>query len=242
MEGPGIYLIKESLQFLMNKTILKVSGNTKENKEILIGKKVVDIKSHGKRLIFEFEKIYLIIHFLMYGSLRINDKRDRKSERLSLKFDDNEINFYNTSIKIVEKNKFSFSDDNDIMSRNFNKEKAKEKIKNSNRLITDLLLDQEIFAGVGNIIKNEALFRAKIHPLSIGNKIYDKAIEKLIEELISFSYEFYLSRKFKEPIKNKLKIYGKKFCSNSSEKVKIKYLGETKRKTYFCESCQILYM
>ncbi len=242
MEGPGVYLIKESLQFLKDKTILKVSGNTKENKEILIGKKVVDIKSHGKRLIFEFEKSYLIIHFLMYGSLRINEKRDRKSERLSLKFDDNEINFYNTSIKIVEKDKFSFSDDNDIMSRNFNKEKAKERIKNSNRLITDLLLDQEIFAGVGNIIKNEALFRAKIHPLSIGNKIYDKAIEKLIEEVISFSYEFYLSRKFKEPIKNKLKIYGKKFCPNSSEKVKIKYLGETKRKTYFCESCQILYM
>jgi hypothetical protein len=33
-------------------------------------------------------------------------------------------------------------------------------------LVCDALLDQNVFAGVGNIIKNEVLFRIRVHPLS----------------------------------------------------------------------------
>lgn len=33
-----------------------------------------------------------------------------------------------------------------------------------------LLLEKEIFAGVGNIIKNEMLYRARVHPESIVGK------------------------------------------------------------------------
>ncbi|MBC7195085.1 MAG: hypothetical protein H5U37_05460, partial [Caldisericia bacterium] len=121
------------MEFLKNKKVLNVKGNTKENKEVLIGEKVLDVKSHGKKLIFEFENFYLLIHFLMYGSFRINEKREGKIERLSLVFNRDTINFYNTSIKILEKDKIIFSDENDVMSKNFNKERAKEKIKNSKR-------------------------------------------------------------------------------------------------------------
>ncbi|MER3465444.1 MAG: endonuclease, partial [Chitinophagaceae bacterium] len=33
-------------------------------------------------------------------------------------------------------------------------------------MVNDALLDQEIFSGVGNIIKNEVLYRIEVHPLS----------------------------------------------------------------------------
>ena len=33
-------------------------------------------------------------------------------------------------------------------------------------LVCDALLDQDLFAGVGNIIKNEVLFRTRVHPES----------------------------------------------------------------------------
>lgn len=242
MEGPGVFLIKEKLSFLKGEAPIEVKGNTKENKEILIGKKIVDIKSLGKNLIFEFDDFYLLIHFLMYGSLRINEKRENKIERLSIKFKDTEINFYNTSLKITKKEDFYFDPTIDIMNESFDRLKAKKILKNSNELITDILLDQRKFAGVGNIIKNEALFRAKIHPLSISNKIDEIYIDNLIDKVISFSYEFYLVRKFNKSLKNHLLIYSKKFCPNDNEMVKIKYLGKTKRKTYFCESCQKLFI
>ena len=45
--------------------------------------------------------------------------------------------------------------------------KAKKKLKEQpHTMICDALLDQHIFAGVGNIIKNEVCYRIKIHPES----------------------------------------------------------------------------
>jgi endonuclease VIII len=35
------------------------------------------------------------------------------------------------------------------------------------RMICDVLMDQEIFAGLGNIIKNEVLFNVHLHPEAI---------------------------------------------------------------------------
>lgn len=243
MEGPGVYLIKEKLSFLRDKKVVDVRGNTKENKKVLLGKIVKDVKSLGKRLIFEFDDFYLIIHFLMYGSYRLNESRDGKIERLSMVFDDGSIlNIYNASIKIVDKGLFKYDESTDVMSKRFNKYRALKEIEKSERLICDVLLDQEIFSGVGNIIKNEALFRARIHPLSISKKIERLYALNLINEVLSFSKEFYNSRKNNERLKNKLLIYGKRICPSCNERIKIKYLGITKRRTYFCDKCQKLFI
>ena len=51
------------------------------------------------------------------------------------------------------------------MNENWNAAKARKKLKAIPKtLVCDALLDQTIFAGVGNIIKNEVLFRIKVHP------------------------------------------------------------------------------
>jgi endonuclease-8 len=43
--------------------------------------------------------------------------------------------------------------------------KARKKLKAIPKtMICDALLDQQIFSGVGNIIKNEVLYRVKLHP------------------------------------------------------------------------------
>lgn len=233
-----MYLIRERLSFLKGKRVIEATGNTREDKSRLVGKEILDVKSLGKRLVIEFDDFYLVIHFLMYGSLRINEKAKDKKERLSLKFSDCVVNFYNTSLKIVEKSAFSMDDGIDIMSENFDSCRAKNAIRSYNGFICDLLLDQKVFAGVGNIIKNEALFRARIHPLSISKNIDEEYVERLIMEVIKFAREFYLSRKKGESLKPKLLIYGKKNCPACSGKVKIKYLGKTNRRTYFCEACQ----
>lgn len=241
MEGPGVFLIAEKLKFLKGKNPLEVKGNSRESKEVILGKKILDVKSHGKNLIFEFDSFYLIIHFLIYGSIRINSVKEGKKERLSIRFNDTLINFYNTSVKILNKRDFKIDPTIDVMKRNFDKNKAKEKIINSDEFICDILLDQKIFAGVGNIIKNEALFRAKIHPLSIGKKIKEENIERLVKEVLSFSRLFYITRKSNKRLKDYLLIYGKKLCPICNEKVNLKYIAKTKRKTYFCMSCQFLY-
>lgn len=50
-------------------------------------------------------------------------------------------------------------------------ERAWERIHESRRPIGDLLLDQSVVAGAGNIYRNEALFLAGIHPLRAGRTL-----------------------------------------------------------------------
>ncbi|MEM2115436.1 MAG: DNA-formamidopyrimidine glycosylase family protein [Candidatus Woesearchaeota archaeon] len=238
MEGPGVFLIREKLSFLKGKKIIAVGGNTKQNKTLLIGKTVKDVKSIGKRLIFEFDDVYLIIHFLMYGSYSINERIEHKKERLSLKFENYELDFYNCSVKIVKA--LNLDETVDVMSEKFDVFKAKEKIKSYDGLITDILLDQSVFAGVGNIIKNEALFRAKVHPLKLAKDLSEEEIDKLIDETLKFSRIFYECRKRGIMLKRELKIYGKKICSECGEEIIVKKLGESNRRTYYCNNCQKL--
>jgi endonuclease-8 len=57
--------------------------------------------------------------------------------------------------------------------------------------ICDILLNQSVFAGVGNIIKNEALFNGKVHPLSIAGKIPKTKLETIARAAREFSMLFY---------------------------------------------------
>src|SRR5512142_1039798 len=57
-------------------------------------------------------------------------------------------------------------------------------------LLCDALLDQEIFAGVGNIIKNEVLFRIRVHPLSTVGALPGTKLRELVREARRYSLDF----------------------------------------------------
>ena len=53
----------------------------------------------------------------------------------------------------------------DVCSSSFSSSRAEEVLRSQGgRMLCDLLLDQHLLPGVGNIIKNEALFDSGLHP------------------------------------------------------------------------------
>jgi endonuclease VIII len=160
MEGPSLVILREEAKSFIGKKIIKVGGNTKTEKERLLNQKIVDLKSWGKHFLICLDGFMVRIHFLMYGSYRINDQKE--NPRLSLKFKNGEFNFYNCSVKFIEGDFYSQYDEKlDVMSDKWNEKKAITALKKLKKksLVCDALLNQNIFAGVGNIIKNEALWR-----------------------------------------------------------------------------------
>ena len=71
------------------------------------------------------------------------------------------------------------------------------KIRNKDKLIADVLLDQKIFAGVGNYVRADALFLSSISPFrKIKDLINDdKEIEKLLLNLYRVMYKSYSVQK-----------------------------------------------
>lgn len=249
MEGPSLYLAAEWLTPFIGKIILGVDGNTKIGKERLDGKTILDIFSWGKHLVFQFDDFALRVHFLLYGSFEATLKdqkitgeypKKRIMPRLKLSFKEGLIIFYSCSLKYLEtshaRNLYDFSID--IMSPKWDSKKALIALKNhQEEEIGDVLLDQTIFSGVGNIIKNEVLFLVKRKPVTLVKEMSNSFLQKIIKNAQQFSQQFYEWRK-QFILKKHYRIYRKSVCPQCGEKVCRKKTGKRKRISFFCLKCQ----
>ena len=176
-EGPSILLMKENLQKFVDKKIISASGNANVERELLNGKKLLEIKTFGKQTYLVLKEISVRIHLLMFGSYSIDEQTKPDSRlRLALHFKTGSMYFYTCSVKVVENQLLSEIDwEADVLSDSWNAKKAGKKLKSKpGSMVCDALLDQQIFSGVGNIIKNEVLFRVDIQPESLLKNIPPK--------------------------------------------------------------------
>lgn len=240
-EGPSIVILKEAVQLFIGKKVVGVSGNTTIGKERLEGRKLVDFKSWGKHFLMCFPKYSVRIHFMLFGSYRINEEKVTPP-RLSLIFTNGILNFYACSIKIIEEPLDEIYDwSADVMNEGWNPSRAKRKLKQSpDMLVCDALLDQQIFSGVGNIIKNEVLFRIQVHPKSEVGKLPVKQLNLLIKEARNYSFDF-LEWKKKYVLKKHWLAHTKRICPRCKIPLVKEYLGKTNRRSFFCNNCQVLY-
>ena len=68
-------------------------------------------------------------------------------------------------------------------------DRAWQRIRRSGRPIGDLLLDQTVLAGVGNVYRAEVLFRQRIHPQRPGNTLRVSQWRAIWEDLVELMAE-----------------------------------------------------
>lgn len=240
-EGPTIIIAKEAIKHLTGKKVIYASGKPGINHEKLVGKKITDIKTWGKHLLICFKDFTIRIHFAMFGKYRI-DKPKHGKPRLHLEFENHTLDFFTPYAKLIEEPLNDIYDwSADIMNKKWSAAKAKQKLKEiPGAYICDALMNQEIFAGVGNIIKNEVLFRTRVHPLSLTGKVPLKQINAITKEVVKYSFEF-LEWKQAGTLRKHWEAYAKKKCPRNNIPFHKEYLGKTKRRTFFCNKCQELY-
>ena len=242
-EGPSIIILKELILPFKGKKILDATGNASIEMDRLKNKKILDIRSWGKQLFLVLDKITVRIHFLLFGSYSLHEQvKPDKSVRLCLKFKNGTVYFYTCSVRILEENIDSLYDwSADVMSDKWNPGKARKKLKDHPQLMAcDALLDQQIFSGVGNIIKNEVLYRIYLHPETRIQHIPPRKLTELINEARNYSFDF-LKWKKEYVLKKHWLVHTKKICKRCDLPVIKKYCGVTKRRTFFCVNCQRLY-
>ena len=240
-EGPSIVILKEAVHSFKRQKVISVSGNTKIDKDRMTGQKVVDFKSWGKHFLICFPKFAIRIHFMLFGSYRINEEKETPP-RLTLQFKNGKLNFYACSVQPIDEPLDILYDwTADVLNDNWDPKKAKQKLKAlPDLLVCDALLDQQIFAGVGNIIKNEVLYRIHVHPKSRVGKLPVKQLNLLIKEARNYSFDF-LEWKKQYVLKKHWLAHTKRICTRCNIPLVKEYLGKTKRRSFFCNNCQILY-
>jgi len=151
MEGPSVRAVADHLKIFMGKPVISVSENARIEKESLRGERIKAIFSRGKQLVIQFPERAVTIHFLMFGSYRISEAQEGMEPRLTLAFDTVQLNFYNCSVRIVPADQIDaqFDEERDILASTWNAQKALARAAElRDEHICDVLLDQNIFAGV----------------------------------------------------------------------------------------------
>jgi endonuclease VIII len=241
-EGPSLVIAKEELQQFIGKKVMAVSGNSKIDQQRMVNKKLLDVKTWGKHLLFCFNGFTIRVHFLMFGKYLVNETKNSRLS-LQLKFAKSELNIYTSAVKLIEGPLDSIYDwTADVLNDQWDHKKALKKLRKLDGLnVSDALLAQEIFSGVGNIIKNEVLFRTRIHPYSKIDAIPSRKLSELVKQARIYSFDF-LEWKKQFVLKKHWQVHTKRTCPRDGEKIRKEYIGKTARRTFFCDKCQKIYL
>tara|TARA_B100000945_G_scaffold318084_1_gene322182 strand:+ start:314 stop:1123 length:810 start_codon:yes stop_codon:yes gene_type:complete len=222
------------------------------------GKKILNVLRRGKYIIIDLESCILAVHLRMTGKLYVSNHIDHNSNHVSayfslkkgfLIFEDTrkfgriylykDISILNSKLGI------------EPLSKQFTLKWLVSCFKNKHRQIKPFLLNQAYLVGMGNIYTDEALWIAKIHPLSKCDEIKSKNIELLHAAVIKvlsdsiklggttirdYTYDYSYVGNYAL----NLNAYGRndKPCNRCSTKI-IK-LKVAQRGTYICPKCQVL--
>tara|TARA_R100001163_G_C5023324_1_gene165553 strand:+ start:271 stop:1050 length:780 start_codon:yes stop_codon:yes gene_type:complete len=193
-EGPEAkYLELLIRKFALNKKLKNIVSNTKTTKQIPSSSKVVDTGSRGKIFWLKTKSYWVHLHMGLTGWLVFDEPKIYKYV----------LEFENGNIWLKDQRRFSrvdiFETEEDhnkalekigkcIFCKDFTLENFKEVIKSSKRNISSFLLDQSKFAGIGNYIRNDALYLAKVSPKRKTNTLTDKEIKDLYDAIMHIIY------------------------------------------------------
>lgn len=241
-EGPSIVILREEAAHLTGMRIAHASGTTKLDARRLIGRTIVAFRSWGKHFLIEFDEFSLRVHFLLFGTYRIDEQRTGVTPRLSLRGAQGELNLYACSLRWIDEPLDAVYDwRTDVMSDHWSAARARQKLIDRPHLAAcDALLDQDVFAGVGNIIKNEVLFRIRVHPLSPIGALPVAKRNELVREARRYAFEF-LTWKKASVLKKHWLVHTRRTCPRCDVPLHTGKLGKTQRRSFYCTQCQVLY-
>ena len=232
----------------------------RELRDALEGRVVERLSRRGKYLIWEAEdEVYLLMHLRMTGTILYDPPPETPYTRVRLELDGGETlsfcdprRFGTGELALGHDDLEEFLDARlgvEPLGPEFTTEHLYLQTRKRRTPIKALLLDQRRVAGVGNIYANEALFRARIHPLRSAGLLKRSQVAALRDAIVA-SLEAGLGAggatidDFRHPdgVKG---AFQDEFLVHSREGEPCSVCGTLVRKfvaagrgTYACESCQ----
>ncbi len=264
-ELPEVEVLASALRpALVGKTILSADLRWKRSlaapspalfKKRIPGQRIEGIGRRAKFLNLQLSTFNLLIHLRMSGDLLavLGGYQPSKHDRLILKLSED------TSLVFSDPRKFGrvwlTADPNEILGNlgpepladNFTASWLYTALHKRRRQLKPLLLDQSFLAGLGNIYTDEALHRAKLHPLTQSNLITADQAESLwraVREVLQDGIRnngASIDRVFRGgDFQNHLRVYGRtgEACPICGTKVERLTIGQ--RGTHYCPTCQPL--
>ncbi|NUO52071.1 MAG: Fpg/Nei family DNA glycosylase [Polyangiaceae bacterium] len=270
-EGDTIYRLAERLRpALVDRRIVDAKIAVAEIREShVVGSSVVAVSARGKNLLIGLSNgLTLHTHLMMHGAWHLYARGERwrmPSFRLRIALMTEEAEAVCFGAPVVRMLRTDRIDKDpklsalgpDVLGGAFDANEAARRIsQNPDRTIAEALLDQRAVAGIGNVLKSEILFLAKVHPeVAVGllGEAELAAIFEITSSVMSRAVAPGRARRFALPGRvtrvtsrsqmgrgGELWVYERRgepcfVCGTPIERIT---QGEDARSTYFCPKCQ----
>lgn len=236
---------KNILFRLNSKTLLihqKLTGH------LLIGKWTLKNKEWKSNNGYLKEKVNQYIHLMFYLS---GSAKGKVNKMLGL----SDLRKFGKVLVIDSKSLENLEDIKNLgpepLDKKFTFNKFKEVLKNKRGKIKQVLMNQTVIAGIGNIYSDEILFEAKIHPLKDTQKLKEddlkriyQAMKKILRRAIVLRGDSTRDYRDTAGKKGRYQEIQKVYQQEGEEcyrcKSKIKRIKIGGRSAHFCPSCQKL--
>jgi formamidopyrimidine-DNA glycosylase len=232
----------------------------------LAGHRIVKLSRRAKYLIVELDGDHVIlVHLGMSGSLTHRhdgfdaDDFDPRHDHLKFSLDDGSRLVYNDPrrfgmVRLVERAVLTDTAElkglgPEPLSREFNADYLAAKARARTAAIKNLIMDQRIVAGIGNIYASEILFRAGVRPTRRAGRVSRAEIEKIAAATPAIlraaigsngtTFRSYRdSRGQPGRFATRLRVYGREGepCYTCATPIKNVVVGQ--RASFFCPKCQ----
>ena len=205
----------------------------------IAGRTIERVHAVGKHLLMDFSGgLTLRTHMRMNGSWHIY----RSGERWQRPHDDMRIVIETDAYVAVGFNIpiAEFTNDTprlgpDLLGETFDMDEALRRVREHPREeIGNVLLDQRVIAGIGNIWKSESLHAAGVYPFHRIAELDDATI---ISILTIARKQLRASANATSRVRHS--VYGAKLCRKCGTRIEYRKQGEDVRGTYWCPKCQM---
>ncbi len=224
---------------------------------IVSGKKLTSAEAYGKQMFLFFGKVAIRIHLGIYGKWGFQSfdavvPEPKGQVRARFITSNNLADLRGpTACEIVDKEGFESAisklGPDPLRSEKNAIDVFARRISSSSRSIAELLMDQSMVAGIGNVYRAELLFRAKVNPLTPGKKLPREIIESIwldAEKLMPIGVRtgLMLTRdgylKASVNLEDRYYVYKRtgEPCRECGGPISMKLLSG--RKLYWCRKCQ----
>ena len=201
------------------------------------GRTVERVRAAGKHLIIDFSGgVHLHTHMRMNGSWHIYRRgqrwrRPRSDMRLVIETEDYIAVGFNIPVADFEA---APSIGPDLLSGDFDPGEALRRAReHPNEEIANVLLNQQVMAGIGNIWKSEALFRSGVDPFARVGDLGDEALGRVIANARKLLRASTTGR-----VERMVYSRGGQPCRKCGARIMSRAQGEGARLTYWCPRCQ----
>jgi formamidopyrimidine-DNA glycosylase len=222
------------------------------------GQAIHDMRRRGKYILMTLDRGVLLVHLGMTGRLYVRAAGDERAhERAWFNLDDGRVLAFRDArtlgvIRYLSDGEHSSAVDHlgwEPLSDRVSVEELKAALSRRTIAVKPLLLDQKLWAGIGNIYASEILWEAKIAPRKRASRLTRSEMERLIEWVPrvlrraldqggSTLRNFVGADGRGGSYQREFRVYGRKGEPCLRCRAPIRRIVQAQRSTFFCPRCQ----